>query len=133
MSLAARASFPRPRSFACRRGKRKGAGELPGARWPRSQSAFWLLLAIAAALQEKRRRGEATGGVSPFGFDFVNGRKVPRVDEQEILQDIKQLRADGKSWQAVAAALTQTGRRTRTGGTFSRQGVHQIARKAGLN
>ena len=86
-----------------------------------------------AALQEKRRRGEATGGVAPFGFDFVNGRKVPRADEQEILQEIKQLRADGKSWQAVAAALTQTGRRTRTGGTFSRQGIHQIARKAGLN
>ena len=87
----------------------------------------------AAALQEKRRRGEATGGVAPFGFDFVDGRKVPRADEQETLQEIEQLRTDGKSWQAVAAALTQTGRRTRTGGTFSRQGVHQIARKAGLN
>lgn len=87
----------------------------------------------AAALQEKRRRGEATGGVPPFGFDFVNGRKVPRADEQKTLQEIEQLRTDGKSWQAVAAALTQTGRRTRTGGTFSRQGLHQIARKAGLN
>ena len=104
-----------------------------GARWPRSQSAFWLLFAIAADQRKKRRRGETTGGVAPFGFDFVDGRKVPRADQQETLQEIKQLRADGKSWQAVAATLTQTGRRTRTGGTFSRQGIHQTVRKAGLN
>ena len=58
----------------------------------------------------------ATGGVAPFGFQFIDGRREWHQDEQETLAAIIEHRAAGLSWAKVADKLSATGHRTRTGG-----------------
>ncbi len=86
----------------------------------------------SAALQELLAQGRAPGNPA-FGYQADDaGNLIEKPDEQRVLRRIESLRAEGQSWQAVANALTSDGLRTRKGGAFSRQGVHQIAKKAGL-
>ncbi|MCY3577062.1 MAG: recombinase family protein [bacterium] len=85
-----------------------------------------------AALQEKRRRGETTGGVPPYGFEFVNGERIENQQEQTVLQEIERLKAAGASWQSVTDTLTAQGHRTRRGGPLTRQGIFRIAKKHGI-
>ena len=87
----------------------------------------------SAALQEKRAQGMATGGVAPYGYNFINGERVENEREQAILTEIAAMKAAGESWQGIANRLTAKGHRTRGGGDFSRQGIFRIAKKHGLN
>lgn len=87
----------------------------------------------SAALQEKRAQGRATGGVPPFGYDFIDGERVENKQEQAILAEIAAMKAAGESWQGIANRLTAKGHRNRAGGDFSRQGIFRIAKKHGLN
>ena len=87
----------------------------------------------SAALQEKRSQGRATGGVPPFGYDFIDGIRVENEREQAVLAEIAAMKAAGESWQGIANRLTATGHRTRAGGDFSRQGIFRIAKKHGLS
>ena len=84
----------------------------------------------AAALQEKRRQGRATGGVPPYGFRFADGVRVAVAAEQQTLDHIVMCRAAGLSWARVAIALNDAGRRTRTGKPWTRQGAQQVYAKA---
>ena len=86
----------------------------------------------SAALQELRLQGRSTG-TPRFGHTVdEDGNLVKDPDEQQILAEVTELRQAGESWQAVARTLTGQGIRTRTGGAFSRQGIRQIAKKAGI-
>ena len=86
----------------------------------------------SAALQELRAQGRSTG-TPRFGFSADgNGHLFEDIEEQQILARVTELRSGGNSWQAVARTLTGQGIRTRTGGAFSRQGIRQIAKKAGI-
>ena len=67
----------------------------------------------------RRARGRATGGVAPYGFQFIDGRRAWHQGEQET-------RAAGLSWAKVADKLSGAGHRTRTGGQWTRQGAHQV-------
>ena len=87
----------------------------------------------SAALQEKRSQGRATGGVPPFGYDFIDGVRVENEREQTVLAEIAAMKAAGESWQGIANRLTEKGHRTRAGGDFSRQGIFRIAKKHGLS
>ena len=85
-----------------------------------------------AALQELRAQGRSTG-IPRFGYTVdKNGHTLEDAEEQQILARVTELRQEGDSWQAVARTLTGQGIRTRTGGAFSRQGIRQIAKKAGI-
>ena len=75
----------------------------------------------SAALQVQ---GRATGGVAPFGFQFIDVRREWHQGEQETLAAIIEHRAAGLSWAKVADKLNATGRRT--GGQWTRQGAHQV-------
>ena len=81
-----------------------------------------------AAMQHKRANGQRVGSV-PFGFDLASdGRTLIENDtEQAILQDIRNMRADGKKLQEIAATLTEAGIPTKTG-LSARWGHQAIAR-----
>ena len=86
-----------------------------------------------AALREKRAQGYRAGTV-PFGYVAnTDGKLSENEPEQAALRAIRELRAEGNSWRAVAAELNEQGFRTRRGGRWIHQGVHQIARTAGLS
>ena len=80
----------------------------------------------SAALQVLKAQGRATGGVAPFGFQFIDGRREWLQVEQETLAAIIEHRRAGLSWAKVADKLNATGHRTRTGGQWTRQGAHQV-------
>lgn len=82
----------------------------------------------SAAMQELRQKGRATGGVAPFGYRFVRGRRVVNEVEQRALRVVRTLQASGKSYAECARALNTDGMRTRGGGLWSAASVHRIGR-----
>ena len=78
-----------------------------------------------------KQQGRATGGVAPYGFQFIDGRRAWHQGEQETLAAIIEHRAAGLSWAKVADQLSATGHRTRTGGRWTRQGAHQVHQARG--
>jgi DNA invertase Pin-like site-specific DNA recombinase len=72
-----------------------------------------------AALGAKRARGERTGTV-PFGWQLsADGLTLePNGAEREILAVVREARAQGRSYRAIAADLAARGYRTRRGTTF---------------
>lgn len=86
----------------------------------------------SAALQEMREQGRTTGGIPPYGYDFVDGKRVENPQEQAVLAEIGRLKEAGRSWQAVTDELTENGHTTRRGGKLTRQGIFRIAKKHGI-
>ncbi len=87
---------------------------------------------VTEALARKKARGEAAGN-TPFGFSKDgDGKLVPNPAEEEILDELRALRAAGEKWVRITRHLNRNGRRTRRGSIFSRQGVQKIARTAGI-
>jgi len=76
-----------------------------------------------AALAAKRRRGEKTGGITPFGFTAMDGKLIPCEAEQWILRTIGDLRRDGMSLRQIAAELNARGVATKTGVRWAPQTV----------
>ena len=78
-----------------------------------------------------RRHAATAGGNSgacsaPYGFQFTDGRRAWHQGEQETLAAIIEHRRAGLSWAKVVDQLNATGHRTRTGGRWTRLGVHQV-------
>ena len=92
------------------------------AQWEREATAE----RTSAALQVLKQQGRATGGVAPYGSQFVDGRRVDHHAEQIVLADMVERRRAGLSWGKVADKLNAAGHRTRTGGQWTRQGAHQV-------
>lgn len=84
-----------------------------------------------AAMAAKKARGERVGGI-PFGYQLAgDGRTLePHPDEQRALGLLRELRAAGYTFRAVADELNRQGFRSRTGGRWVRQSVHMLARTA---
>ena len=76
-----------------------------------------------AALAAKRRRGEKTGGIVPFGFTLAEGKLIPCESEQWIIRTIADLRRDGMSLRQIAAELNARGVATKTGRTWAPQTI----------
>ena len=83
-----------------------------------------------AALAVKRKNGEKTGGIIPFGFDAVDGQLVENMNEQKTIKRIKQLRAQGCSYQRIADTLNADRAFTKTGKPWSFGTVANILKKA---
>lgn len=87
----------------------------------------------SAAMQELKAQGKSTGKpLYGFAADPETGDLVENPREQAIITAIREQRAAGETWQAVADYVNRTGGRTRTGRAFSRQGIRHIAKGAGL-
>ena len=106
--------------------ERERAGAAAPAPAPVESGQDERLRRTAAALQERKAEGRATGGVPPYGSRFIDGRRVEHPDEQATLRALLAARAAGLSWAKVADKLNAAGHRTRTGRQWSRQGAAQV-------
>jgi DNA invertase Pin-like site-specific DNA recombinase len=85
----------------------------------------------AAALAQKRKKGEKTGGCCPYGYAAdAKGRLIPDLAERKIIDRIKSLRADGESTRGIARRLTEEGFTTRKGTPFTQNQVLRILKAA---
>jgi len=85
-----------------------------------------------AALQAKTRRGEKTGGQSPYGYELGNDGKtlVPNQAEQEVIGLVRELRAQGETLQAIAKTLNDRGIQRRGGGQWDHQFISRLMKRA---
>jgi putative DNA-invertase from lambdoid prophage Rac len=98
-----------------------------------------LFLTIAAAFAEAERdrirerigqvkadqkaRGRYLGGIVPFGFRRgESGELLPHEAEQEVIREIKRLRAEGRPLRAIADAVRAKGVK------ISHEGVANVLR-----
>jgi len=79
----------------------------------------------------KKARGERVGGI-PFGYRLASdGRTLePHADEQRALTLLRELRAAGYTYRAIAEELNRQGFRSRTGSAWVRESVFMFARSA---
>jgi site-specific DNA recombinase len=84
----------------------------------------------AAAMSQKKAKGEYTGGQTPYGFTEVAGKLIPNLDEQRVISHIKSLYAEGYSTRKIVAALAQEGILTRKRTAFIQTQVCRILRAA---
>jgi len=70
----------------------------------------------AAAMAQKRKRGEKTGGDIPFGYRLLEGgRLTVDPEEQKVLELIRKLRESGESYRKIGSELQRRGVLTRRG------------------
>jgi DNA invertase Pin-like site-specific DNA recombinase len=68
---------------------------------------------IAARIREvkqlKKAQGKFTGGKRAFGYDVVDGIKIPREDEQQVIREMVAMRKAGATYRGISdwMALTQ--------------------------
>jgi DNA invertase Pin-like site-specific DNA recombinase len=67
---------------------------------------------IAARIREvkqlKKSQGKFTGGRRAFGYDVIDGVKVPREDEQAVIRQMRAMRADGSGYREIAEWMGKT-------------------------
>lgn len=75
----------------------------------------------ATAMRHLADRGRYTGGRVPYGYELAEDGETLRLcaSEQEVIATARRLRADGFSLRAIAEALAQGGRLSRTGKPFA--------------
>jgi DNA invertase Pin-like site-specific DNA recombinase len=73
---------------------------------------------IAARIREvkqlKKAQGKFTGGRRAFGYDVIDGVKVPREDEQAVIAVMKQMRDAGAGYREIADWMAATQERKMT-------------------
>jgi DNA invertase Pin-like site-specific DNA recombinase len=93
-----------------------------------------------AALGAKRRRGEKTGGLIPYGKMLGEGKSGPNgtiiktlvtcPDEQEVLGLIRELKAGGMTLRAIADELNARGIHRRGGSNWDHAFICRILKTA---
>jgi len=81
------------------------------------------------ALAHKRQRGEVFNHV-PFGYRREGDRLIEDPDAQKALRIIRELRADGVTYRAIAAELERRGVSTKRGGAWKAGTVRKLALRA---
>lgn len=73
---------------------------------------------IAARIREvkqlKKAQGKFTGGRRAFGYDVVDGVKVPREDEQAVIRQMRAMRDAGAGYREIADWMAETQERKMT-------------------
>ena len=72
------------------------------------------------------RKRVITQGQIPFGFDYKNGKLEKNKEEQEVIRNIKQLRASGLSLREIARELNKKLIPTKKNGIWQAATVSQI-------
>ena len=82
-----------------------------------SKMVFTILSAVAENERDRIRerirdakrhlasQGIYAGGKRPYGWDVVEGKLVPNVDEQAMLEDMRAMRRDGATYRVIGAAV----------------------------
>ncbi len=77
----------------------------------------------AAVMQHLRNTGRFTGGWPPFGFAVgSDGALEPDADEQAVVDRVREMRAEGVPFRAIAAQTTNP----RTGKQFDAKQIRRI-------
>jgi putative DNA-invertase from lambdoid prophage Rac len=67
---------------------------------------------IAARIREvkqlKKAQGKFTGGRRAFGYDVIDGVKVPREDEQAVILQMRAMREGGAGYRQIAEWMAAT-------------------------
>ena len=81
-----------------------------------------------AALAAKRSKGEKTGGRVPFGYQLAADGRTLLVDETEteIIDVMRQLRAEGQSFRKIADELNRRGVTAKGGGEWIHTSVRKV-------
>jgi len=76
------------------------------------------------ALRHKRNKGERVGNI-PFGYRLADDRKRIEAEptEQAVIDELHDLRRNGRSLREIASILNQKGRRTRRGSEWRLESV----------
>lgn len=69
----------------------------------------------ATAMAHKRSLGEFTGGTAPFGFNVIEGKLLPNLEELAVIERMKDLRASGARYSTIARWLNDNGIPTKRG------------------
>ena len=80
--------------------------------------------------QAKRAAGGYAYGAPPFGQRSVGGVLVPDAAQQATITRMLELRGDGASIRAIAAAMNSAGLRTSRGGTWCPSSVSLVLERA---
>ena len=64
--------------------------------------------------QLKKSQGKFTGGRRAFGYDVIDGVKVPREDEQVVIREMVKLREAGATYRQLAQWMSTTQERKMT-------------------
>ncbi len=85
----------------------------------------------AAALQSKKAKGERVGEI-PFGYALADDgvHLVEDATEQEIIQRVHSLKADGFSLRAIARELNRDGYKTKKGHDWNAMQISRILKRA---
>jgi putative DNA-invertase from lambdoid prophage Rac len=81
---------------------------------------------IKEVKQMQRDQGKFCGGRRAFGYSIVDGIKVPRDDEQQVIAQMKTMKVSGATLRDIQSWLSAT-----QGRNFSRMGVRDILSRAG--
>jgi DNA invertase Pin-like site-specific DNA recombinase len=57
---------------------------------------------IREVKQLQKSQGKFTGGRRAYGFDIIDGMKVPRDDEQAVIQQMREMRTAGAGYRQIA-------------------------------
>lgn len=79
------------------------------------------------ALEHKKAKGEVVGQV-PYGYRRAGDRLVEDEEEQSIIKKINRMYKLGKSLNAIAKALNDSGYRTKAGTPWTAQQVKRLIR-----
>jgi DNA invertase Pin-like site-specific DNA recombinase len=63
---------------------------------------------IREVKQLKKAQGKFTGGRRAFGYDVVDGVKVPREDEQAVIREMVKMRDAGAGYRDIADWMAST-------------------------
>jgi len=76
--------------------------------------------------QHKKARGEKGPGITPFGFDSVNGKLVKSKSEQKTIRKILQMRDSGLAYGRIADYLNSRGIKSKQGRKWYAQSVRAV-------
>ena len=69
---------------------------------------------IREVKQMKKAQGKFTGGRRAFGYDVIDGVKVPRDDEQAVIREMMKMREGGSTYRQIADWMSSTQERKMT-------------------
>ena len=69
---------------------------------------------IREVKQLKKAQGKFTGGRRAFGYDVIEGVKVPREDEQAVIREMVKMRDAGAGYRDIADWMASTQERKMT-------------------
>ena len=69
---------------------------------------------IREVKQMKKAQGKFTGGRRAFGYDVIDGEKVPKEDEQMVIREMLRMREAGSTYRQIADWMGSTQERKMT-------------------